>query len=63
MACTDITDVVERLSRFYSLDEIDDWLSAEHPQLSGESAQAVIARGEKYRVHRVIDRLEADAYI
>lgn len=63
MACTDITDIVDRLSAFYTLDEIDEWLCAPHPQLGGETASAVIARGEKDQVHKVIDRLEADAYL
>ncbi|MEM6934572.1 MAG: antitoxin Xre/MbcA/ParS toxin-binding domain-containing protein [Pseudomonadota bacterium] len=61
--CVDMTDIVERLSAYYTPEEIDDWLNKPHPQLGGETAQAVIARGEKQLVHQIIDRLDADGYL
>ncbi|MEL6239438.1 MAG: hypothetical protein AAFQ90_12720 [Pseudomonadota bacterium] len=63
MHCVDATDIVERLLKYYTLDQVDEWLDAPHPQLGGESATALIMKGQKDQVHAVIDRLDADAYI
>lgn len=53
----------QRLARFYSAAELDRWLYQRHPQLDGATPVQVVDRGEGERVHRIIDRLERDAYL
>lgn len=62
MTCIDITDIVERLAGYYTVEEIDVWLSAPHPQLDGQTPEGLIASGGRDQVTAIIDRLDADAY-
>jgi len=55
--------IVGRLEEFYSADEIRIWLYARHPQLGGERAIDLINRNQSEDVLRVIDRLDAEAYL
>jgi len=59
----DLRYVVERLSDFYSPDEIRLWLHARHPLLGNERAVDLIHAGEIERVLAAIDRLDAGAYL
>lgn len=59
----DLRYVVERLSDFYSADEIRLWLHARHPLLENERAVDLINAGRTEEVLAVIERLEAGAYI
>lgn len=52
-----------RLGEFYHPDEVDAWMVAPHVQLGGRSAADVIAEGRADLVNRVIDRLDASAYL
>lgn len=59
----DLRYVVERLSDFYSPDEIRLWLHTPHPLLDRERAVDLIHAGRTEEVLAVIDRLEDGAYL
>jgi transcriptional regulator with XRE-family HTH domain len=59
----DLRYVVDRLSDFYSADEIRLWLHARHPLLDGERAIDLIRANRTEDVLAVIDRLDAGAFL
>ena len=63
LVLSDLRYIVGRLEEFYSADEIRIWLYARHPQLGGERAIDLINRNQSEDVLRVIDRLDAEAYL
>lgn len=60
---SDLRYVVDRLSEYYATDEIRQWLYERHPQLEGERAIDLIHRDRALDVLKIIDRLDADAYL
>jgi transcriptional regulator with XRE-family HTH domain len=54
--------VVDRLSDFYTPDEMRLWLHAKHPMLNGERAIDLINEGRTEAVLAVIEALDAGAY-
>jgi len=60
---SDLHFVVSRLQEYYSADEIRTWLYARHPQLAGERAIDLINKNRSEEVLRVLDRLDAEAYL
>jgi hypothetical protein len=54
---------VSRLSDYYNNDEIRAWLYARHPQLNGERALDLIHSDRTIEVLKVLNRLDADAYL
>ena len=59
----DLRYVVERLSDYYSPHETRLWLHTSHPLLQGKRAVDLIYAGRSAEVLKVIDRLEAGAYL
>jgi hypothetical protein len=60
---SDLHYIVGRLQEYYSAGEIRSWLYARHPQLDGQRAIDLIHEGKSIEVLRVLDRLEAGAYL
>jgi hypothetical protein len=60
---SDLRYVVGRLREYYTADEIRIWLYARHPQLGGARAIDLINQNHSEDVLRVLDRLDADAYL
>lgn len=60
---SDLHYVVGRLDEYYSPEEIRIWLYARHPQLNGERAIDLICRNRSEEVLRVLERLDAEAYV
>jgi uncharacterized protein (DUF2384 family) len=60
---SDLHYVVGRLQEYYSAEEIRTWLYARHPQLEGRRAIDLIHDGESIEVLRILDRLDAGAYL
>jgi uncharacterized protein (DUF2384 family) len=60
---SDLHYVVDRLGDYYTADEIRTWLYAPHPQLAGRRALDVIHEGNMTEVLRILDRLEAGAFL
>ena len=60
---SDLHYVVSRLQEYYDPDEIRSWLYARHPQLGGERAIDLIHEDRAIEVLRVLDRLDAGAYL
>lgn len=60
---SDLHYVVGRLDEYYSPEEIRLWLYAHHPQLNGERAIDLICQNRSEEVLRVIERLDAEAYL
>ena len=54
--------VVDRLSEFYSADEIRLWLHTAHPMLNGQRAIDLINAGRPGEVLAVIEALDSGAY-
>jgi uncharacterized protein (DUF2384 family) len=54
---------MERLSCFYTADEARQWLNTSHALLNGERPITLVADGRVDEVLRVIEWLEAGAYI
>lgn len=52
-----------RLAELYSPYERAVWWSSHHPLLGGERAIDVLASGRQHLIDRVLDQLEAGAYI
>jgi len=63
LVLSDLYFVVGRLREYYSADEIRIWLYARHPQLAGERAIDLINQNRSEDVLRIIDRLDAEAYL
>ena len=59
----DLRYVVDRLSEFYTAEEIRLWLHARHPLLDNERAIDLISSGRTEDVLAVIERLDAGAYL
>ena len=55
--------VVGRLQEYYDGDEIRMWLHAPHPQLDGRRAIDLIHEGRADEVLRILNRLDAGAYL
>jgi transcriptional regulator with XRE-family HTH domain len=60
---SDLHYVVGRLGEYYSPEEIRIWLYARHPQLNGERAIDLICQNRSEEVLRVLERLDAEAYV
>lgn len=63
LVLTDLRYVVDRLEEFYSSDEIRLWLYARNDLLDGETAMALINRGEADVVLQAIDDLAGSTFI
>ena len=63
LVLSDLHYIVGRLQEYYSADEIRTWLYARHPQLDGERAIDVINQGRSEEVLRILERLDAEAYL
>ena len=59
----DLRFVVDRLSDFYTSDEIRLWLHARNPLLNGDRAIDLINSNRTEEVLAVIDRLDAGAFL
>ena len=60
---SDLHYVVGRLEEYYTPEEIRIWLYARHPQLDGERAIDLISQNRSEEVLRVLERLDAEAYL
>lgn len=60
---SDLHFIVGRLQEYYSPEEIRSWLYARHPQLEGQRAIDLIHEGKSIEVLRVLDRLDAGAFL
>lgn len=60
---SDLHYVVGRLDEYYSPEEIRIWIYARHPQLNGERAIDLICQNRSEEVLRVLERLDAEAYV
>lgn len=60
---SDLHYVVGRLEEYYTPGEIRTWLYARHPQLNGERAIDLICQNRSEEVLRVLERLDAEAYV
>jgi len=60
---SDLHYVVGRLQEYYTPDDIRTWLYARHPQLQGERAIDLIHVGRSIEVLRLLDRLDAGAFL
>jgi transcriptional regulator with XRE-family HTH domain len=60
---SDLSYVVSRLSDYYNTEEIRAWLYARHPQLNGERALDLIHTNRTIEILKILDRLDADAYL
>ena len=55
--------VRRRLAAFYTLEEVDRFLSSPCPLLEDQIANDLIERGEASRVHEVIQMMEDGVYL
>ena len=60
---SDLHYVVGRLNEYYTPEEIRTWLYARHPQLNGERSIDLICQNRSEEVLRVLERLDAEAYV
>jgi transcriptional regulator with XRE-family HTH domain len=60
---SDLHYIVRRLDEYYNAEEIRAWLYARHPQLEGERAIDLILQNRSEEVLRVLERLDAEAYL
>jgi uncharacterized protein (DUF2384 family) len=60
---SDLHYIVIRLHEYYSAEEIRIWLYARHPQLDGNRAIDLINQGKSIEVLRILERLDAGAYL
>ncbi len=60
---SDLHYIVGRLEEYYSPEEIRAWLYARHPQLNGERAIDLISQNRSEEVLKVLERLDAEAYV
>lgn len=63
LVLSDLHFIVQRLSEYYSADEVRTWLYARHPQLEGRRAIELINQNQSEDVLRILDRLDADVYL
>jgi hypothetical protein len=63
LVLSDLHFIVGRLREYYSADEIRTWLYARHPQLEGARAIDLINQNKSEDVLRILDRLDAEAYL
>lgn len=63
LVISDLIYTVNRLSEYYTTQEIRTWLYARHPQLNGSRPIDLISTNRTQEVLVVLDRLDADAYI
>lgn len=63
LVLSDLHFIMQRLSEYYSADEIRMWLYARHPQLDGKRAIDLINQNRSEDVLRILDRLDADVYL
>lgn len=52
-----------RLLDYYHAPDVKVWLTSPHPQLEDQKPIDLIGCGRAEEVHKVLDRLDADAYI
>ena len=60
---SDLHYIAGRLSDYYNASEIRTWLYARHPQLDGHRAIDLIYEDRSIEILRIIDRLDAEAYL
>ena len=60
---SDLHYVVGRLDEYYTPEEVRAWLYARHPQLNGERAIDLICQNRSEEVLRILERLDAEAYL
>jgi uncharacterized protein (DUF2384 family) len=60
---SDLYYVVQRLQEYYSTEEIRTWLYSRHPQLNGERAIDLIHGARTIEVLKILDRLDAEAFL
>ena len=63
LVLSDLHYVVGRLSEYYEPHEIRVWLYAPHPQLDGKRAIDLINENSSADVLKILDRLDAEAYL
>lgn len=63
LVLSDLHYIVGRLQEYYTADEIRTWLYARHPQLEGARAIDLINQNRSEEVLRILDRLDAEAYL
>ena len=63
LVLSDLHYIVGRLQEYYAPDEIRTWLYARHPQLDGARAIDLINQNKSEEVLRILDRLDAEAYL
>ena|SRR5208282_4978880 len=63
LVLSDLHYIVGRLQEYYTPDEIRTWLYARHPQLEGARAIDLINQNKSEEVLRILDRLDAEAYL
>jgi transcriptional regulator with XRE-family HTH domain len=63
LVLSDLHYIVGRLQEYYTADEIRTWLYARHPQLEGARAIDLINQNKSEEVLRILDRLDAEAYL
>ncbi len=63
LVLSDLYYVVDRLREYYTADEIRTWLYARHPQLEGARAIDLINQNRSEDILRILDRLDAEAYL
>lgn len=63
LVLSDLHFIVQRLSEYYSADEVRTWLYARHQQLEGRRAIELINQNQSEDVLRILDRLDADVYL
>jgi uncharacterized protein (DUF2384 family) len=63
LVLSDLHYIVGRLSEYYTADEIRVWLFALHPQLENERAIDLVNSNRSVEVLRILDRLDADAFL
>ncbi len=63
LVLSDLHFIVQRLTEYYSADEIRTWLYARHPQLDGQRAIDLINQNQSEEILRILDRLDSDVYL
>jgi uncharacterized protein (DUF2384 family) len=63
LVLSDLHFIVQRLTEYYSSDEIRTWLYARHPQLDGKRAIDLINQNRSEDILRILDRLDSDVYL
>ena len=60
---SDLYYVTRRLQEYYSPSEVRSWLYARHPQLNGERAIDLIHQDRTVEILKILDRLDAEAFL